>query len=208
MRHTFSPDLKPVRLAELRPTQMTLGMREVESRRRHLEHADESKRKGFLGGHMILTVRGPKGVYFIIDNHHLVRALQQLGVEEVYVTAELDLSQLKKRDFFHFMDARNWLHPFDAKGERRPYAEIPERIDQLADDPYRALAGFLREAGGYAKDTTPYAEFMWADFLRHHIKPERLANDDGFAEAVTKATKLARSKTANYLPGWCGVDGD
>jgi len=30
----------------------------------------------------------------------------------------------------------------------------------LVDDPYRSLAGALRQTGGYGKDVTPYAEFL------------------------------------------------
>jgi len=39
----------------------------------------------------------------------------------------------------------------------------------LADDPYRSVAGELRRQGGFAKDTTPFSEFLWADFLRRRI---------------------------------------
>jgi hypothetical protein len=33
-----------------------------------------------------------------------------------------------------------------------------------ANDPFRGLAGELRNKGGYAKDLTPFEEFLWADF--------------------------------------------
>ena len=39
-------------------------------------------------------------------------------------------------------------------------------MKDLVDDPFRSLAGELRRVGGYAKDTTPFSEFLWADFLR------------------------------------------
>jgi len=50
------------------------------------------------------------------------------------------------------------LHPFDHTGKRRPYTDIPARVTDLADDPYRSLAGMLRAAGGFAKDTSPFAD--------------------------------------------------
>src|SRR5436305_4773273 len=31
-----------------------------------------------------------------------------------------------------------------------------------SDDPYRSLAGEVRRAGGYAKEATPFSEFLWA----------------------------------------------
>jgi hypothetical protein len=79
---------------------------------------------------------------------------------------------------------------------------VPKRITALADDPYRSLAGELRRSGGYAKDTTPFSEFLWADFLRHRIKRRIL--DDNFSDALVRALKLAKSGEAGYLPGWCG----
>ena len=68
------------------------------------------------------------------------------------------------------MDNRTWMHPFDAKGERRHYKDIPKSVTDLVDDPFRSLAGELRRAGGFAKDTTPFSEFLWADFLRRRMK--------------------------------------
>jgi hypothetical protein len=62
--------------------------------------------------------------------------------------------------FKTFMDNRNWFRPFDAKGRRRAISQIPKHVDQLIDDPYRSLAGELRRAGGYAKNDTPFAEFL------------------------------------------------
>jgi len=72
----------------------------------------------------------------------------------------------------------------------------------LIDDPFRSLAGELRRSGGYAKDTTPFCEFLWADFLRRRLKRKLL--DDDFSAALVKALKLAKSGEADYLPGWCG----
>jgi hypothetical protein len=64
------------------------------------------------------------------------------------------------------------------------------------------LAGELRQSGGYAKDTTPFSEFLWADFLRRRLKRKLLEND--FPAALVRALKLAKSSEADYLPGWCG----
>ena len=118
------------------------------------------------------------------------------------VSVLADLSKLEKTEFWSFMDSRNWLHPFDAKGERRLYADLPKSIGKLVDDPYRSLAGDLREAGGYSKDTTPYSEFLWADFLRRRL--DRKEVEKNFEGAVGKALELAHRAEANHLPGWCG----
>jgi hypothetical protein len=67
------------------------------------------------------------------------------------------------------------------------------------------LAGELRRSGGFAKDTTPFSEFLWADFLRRRIKRKLL--DDDFSAALVRALNLAKSGEADYLPGWCGPIG-
>jgi hypothetical protein len=60
--------------------------------------------------------------------------------------------------------------------------------------------------GGFAKDTTPFSEFLWADFLRRKLS--RKAVDADFDKALEKAMSAAKSKDAIYLPGWCGPASD
>jgi hypothetical protein len=100
------------------------------------------------------------------------------------------------------LDNRGWMHPFDAQGRRQDYGKIPKSLDGLVDDPYRSLAGELRRVGGFAKDTTPFSEFLWADFLRRRIARKAIKED--FAQALECALALAKSRDADYLPGWCG----
>ena len=91
-------------------------------------------------------------------------------------------------------------------GERQHFSRIPERVSKLKDDPYRSVAGQLRRAGGFAKDTTPFSEFLWADFLRKQVRPKEIR--DRFNAAVERALALAGSEDAAYLPGWCGPHPD
>jgi hypothetical protein len=63
----------------------------------------------------------------------------------------------------------------------------------------------LRLASGIAKDTTPFSKFVWADFLRRRIKPKDVRAN--FSSALATALELARTKDADYLPGWCGPAG-
>jgi hypothetical protein len=60
----------------------------------------------------------------------------------------------------------------------------------------------LRRLGGFAKDVTPFSEFLWADFLRRRMKRGLVEKD--FSAALDQALALAKSKDAHYLPGWCG----
>ncbi|MHB8528878.1 MAG: ParB-like protein [Caulobacteraceae bacterium] len=197
------PLLKPVAIADLRPTQITVGFREVgEKRRQWRKHVEEGG--AFLGRHMIPTVLGPKSRHYLIDNHHLAVALHQEGVQDVLVRVEADLSALSKASFWRYLDNKSWCHPYDEAGERVNFADIPATIAKLRDDPYRSLAGDLRHAGGYAKDLTPFAEFLWADFLRGRVKRKAIEKD--YSAALRRSVTLAKSRAAAYLPGWCGPD--
>ena len=196
------PILTTVDIAELRPTQITVGMHEVLAKRKRWRETGAKKGEKFLGKHMIPVILGPKERNYVIDHHHLARALHDEGQTEVAVTVIADLSKLDRDAFWTVMDNRSWMHPFDAKGERRHYNDIPKAVTDLVDDPFRSLAGELRRTGGFAKDTTPFSEFLWADFLRRRMKRKLVERD--FERAVKKALALARSKDASYLPGWCG----
>jgi hypothetical protein len=107
-----------------------------------------------------------------------------------------------KDSFWVLLDNKGWCHPYDDDGVRRDFDDIPTKVAEMTDDPFRSLAGELRRAGGFAKDTTPFSEFIWADFLRRKIK--RKAVEDDFATALSKALQLSKTAAANYLPGWCG----
>lgn len=199
------PQLHPFELAALRPTQMTVGMAEVERKQRAWRERARDVDGDWLGQHMIPAVLGPKARVWIIDHHHLALALHREGQRHVLVSIVARLDCLKPAQFLTFMDNRNWLHPFDETGDRRDYDALPKKLDRLADDPYRALAGEVRRGGGYAKSTTPFAEFLWADFLRHRVKLKHGAVDP---RALERALALARSSDCAHLPGWCGPAGD
>jgi hypothetical protein len=196
------PRLNPVPIDELRPTQITVGMREVTAKRKHWRQEGKKNGADFLGKHMIPVILGPKQRHYVIDHHHLARALHEEGVKDVLVTVVANLSKLETDSFWFVMDCHNWMHSFDDNGVRRAYKDIPKSITDLVDDPFRSLAGELRRAGGYAKDTTPFSEFLWADFLRRRMKRKSVEAD--FDHALEKALELARSLEAVYLPGWCG----
>jgi hypothetical protein len=196
------PRLNPVTITSLRPTQITVGMREVKDKRKRWREKGTTKGAEFLGKHMIPVVLGPKERHYIIDHHHLARALHDEGVKDILVAIVANLSKLEPDAFWFVLDSRNWMHPFDDQGRRRDYKDIPKSVSDLIDDPFRSLAGELRRAGGFAKDTTPFSEFLWADFLRRRIK--RKSVESNFDQALENALQLAKSKEANFLPGWCG----
>ncbi|QXX73483.1 ParB-like protein [Methylovirgula sp. HY1] len=196
------PRLQPVPLSELRPTQITVGMREVREKCKRWQATDPDKGADFLGKHMIPVILGPKDRHYVIDHHHLSRALLDAGVAHILVSVVANLRKLDKDAFWIFLDNRGWTHPFDDSGRRRTYADVPKSLADLVDDPFRSLAGELRRAGGFSKDTTPFAEFLWADFLRRRIKRQDVEAD--FEQTLELALQFAKSADADFLPGWCG----
>jgi hypothetical protein len=207
MANTREPYVKPVPILSLRPTQMTVGMREVkEKRKRWREHTSAKKQAELLGKHMIPVVVGPDQGNYVVDHHHLARALHDEGVKDILVTVIGDLTMVDSKAFWGVMDNKRWVYPYDAKGIRRPFKDIPKSVAALKDDPFRSLAGELRRAGGFSKDTTPFSEFLWADFLRR--KMSRKSVEENFSKSMEKALAFAKSRDAVYLPGWCGPASD
>lgn len=208
MANTRDPILNPIPILSLHPTQMTVGMREVkEKRKRWREHASGKKKAAeLLGKHTIPVVLGPGERHYVIDHHHLALALHQEGIKNILVTVVADLTMVDPDAFWGVLDNHRWVYPYDAKGERRHFRDLPKTVTDLKDDPFRSLAGELRRVGGYAKDTIPFSEFQWADFLRRKLS--RKSVEDNFARAIEKSLALAKSRDAIYLPGWCGAASD
>src|SRR5271167_3317200 len=98
------PLLDPTPIAELRPTQITVGFHEVEEKRKRWAEMTKDKRNAFLGRHMVPVLLGPKARRYVIDHHHLVRALHEEGCTEVLTTVVKDLSSLDKDAFWIFAD--------------------------------------------------------------------------------------------------------
>jgi hypothetical protein len=197
------PNLIVGKLATLHPTQMTVGRREVEIKRREWSALKSKQRKELLKQHWFPVVIGPGQRYYIVDHHHFGLALQEEGIKTVWLMELKDLSWLKPGQFWSAMDHWQWIHPYDAAGKRRDFAALPSRLQDLRDDPYRSLAGEVRRAGGFAKDISPYSEFLWADYFRGKVTRTLLSKD--FERATEAATKLAHKQDARYLPGWAGI---
>jgi len=198
-----------VSLSALHPTQMTVGAAEVASKRTQWASLKRTERERTLSAHWFPAVRGPRERYYIVDHHHLGLALNEESVESVWVMLLDDLSETVGEQFWRLMEFHRWAHPYDERGRRREYDAIPDSVAKLRDDPYRSLAGFVRKAGGYAKDAAPFTEFLWADFFRPRFARKKLvAGKTGMLpdDALREALAMARSPAARYLPGWSGAN--
>ena len=195
--------LHQVPLHRLRPTQITVGMIEVHDKREHLLALKKTEQQEFLMAHPIPAVWGPDGRLYITDHHHLGLAAEEAGIDTGFFLVEEDFSKLAIADFWPRMQASNWVHAIDQNGARCSFQDLPHQLGKLLDDPYRSLAAYVRDAGGYEKTAAAYAEFQWADFFRPRIgicntRPELQQSVDG-------AVKLATSSEAAHLPGYKGA---
>lgn len=190
-----------IEISKLRPTQFAVGMREVDQKIQKLMGLSGHKVEQFLLDHPVPVVLGPEKAIFIIDHHHLVRASWEHGLLAVKTEVKSDLSHLKSDGFWASMKKQNWVYLRDqfGGGPHEPLF-LPHDIRSLADDPFRSLAWELREAGGYQKVETPFAEFKWAEYLRQHFSEHPALM--GFHNALKKAIDLAKKSEASHLPGF------
>lgn len=192
--------LQQATIKSLCPTQLTVGMIEVGEKKKRLAALAPKAQQEFLEAHPMPAVIGPGGKLYITDHHHLGRAAWDAGVDSAYCEIEADLSSRDEKQFWLEMDKNSWVHPLDQNGVRHHYVSIPSHLNQLIDDVYRSLAGFVRDAGGFDKTRTAFAEFIWADFFRRNVAIEDLTAD--FQQAVRDALRLARSPIAKGIPGF------
>lgn len=192
--------IKIVPVADLVPTQMTVGMREVNFKRERWRKRSSREAANYLDEIRIPVVLGPNARHYLIDRHHITRALHHEGICELTVSLVANLSALSFDEFWTILERQHWAHPFDDEGRRRCYNEMPETIENLQDDPFRSLAGAVKRAGGFAKDEAPFSEFRWADFLRCRISRGLVERD--FGRALAMAMHLARGPEATALSGW------
>ena len=196
--------LKEVELKNLRPTQMTVGFKEVEKKRKSWAAMNTEDRRQAMNRQLFPVIKGPKKAFYILDHHHTAAALVKEKSECVLIGVVKDLSALKGESFWIFLDHYSWVHPYDETGTRREFAEIPDTFEGLKDDPSRSLAGEVRDAGSFAKSDAPFLEFLWANHLRASIPLKLLRRNPD--KALTKALLLARSSKSQFLPGWAGRD--
>jgi hypothetical protein len=194
--------VQSVAVKSLRPTQIAVGKKLVKAKRKGLRARERKPQElvDFILENPIRAVLGPGDLLYVVDHHHLAHALLDEGFDTAPVVVIGDLTTLAMDEFWSVMEGKGWLHPFDGKGKKQPVSAIPAKIKKMEDDPYRSLAGFVRLEGGFQKTTTPYAEFVWADFYRKQIPEKMLSN--AFDKAVRLAMKLASTPDAAGLPGY------
>ncbi len=75
------------------PTQITIGQIEVEEKRKADGTSSVARRRNILVEHMMPVVIGPKGCPYVIDHHHLARALHDEGQKKVLIQPVANLTK-------------------------------------------------------------------------------------------------------------------
>jgi hypothetical protein len=201
-----SPDAKSTKVLDLKPMQIPVGMFEVDDKAKMLKDMKDKKADEWLRKKSAPVVTDYKGRKRPVDHHHEARAAWQAGRSEVYTHHYFDdklhelIKGLTKEQFYAVTRAMGLYYDQDEKGVARDPSALPADTRGHTDDPYRSLAGAVRDAGGYDKTSQPFAEFLWANFFRSRVKvgPKRA----DFAQSVAEAVKLAHDPAAKGLPGY------
>ena len=189
-----------VSIEDLRPTQECIGLLEVEAKAAKIKDLSHSARAQFMEDNPVPVVLGYHNHFFIIDHHHLARAMLLAGHHHILIKVIEDLSHQDGNKFWKNLHQQGYIYLKNSKGEDISPEDLPKKVSALKDDPYRSLAGFVRKAGGYTKNPTPFSEFKWAEFFRHKIV---FANTKkGLEKALPEAIQLAESPAAKKLPGF------
>jgi hypothetical protein len=182
----------------LHPTQLSIGHDQVVEKAHKLKKMDRKDREQYLKDRPVPVIIGPGKKLYLIDHHHLCSALYKVGEDEIYIEIKEDWSHMNVREFWSAMDQHNYLWHYDEHGQAVNPTELPfllpSTILDLKDDPFRSLAGFIRNESAYTKVWVPFTEFKWANFLRTKVGP----ND------IKGAIKIAKSSASKDMPGYIG----
>jgi len=184
-----------VKLALLHPTQFCVGEREVRARAGKLLGKKDRKVDQYLDNHIMPIVIGPKGVPYIVDHHHLAKALQESKVRDSMPAQVLaNYSALDPDTFWKKMQEQKWVYPYRRGEGPLSVASLPATLGQMIDDPYRSLVWAARHVGEEEdRDETPFADFKWADYFRSRIK--LTGTDENFQQAAVEAAAMMKQKS-------------
>lgn len=187
-------------VASLRPTQASVGYLEVKRKQGKLGSMKKKKLEKYLLKHPEPVIVGPGNKFFITDHHHLARALLDEGISSTYCQITDNLSKLAEASFWAELKKKKMVYLFDENEKPISPERLPKTIADLKDDPFRSIAGQVRERGGFEKSKTPFSEFAWAGYFRSRMK--KPANEKEMNEAIQKAMELAKKPEAKGLSGF------
>ena len=190
---------KTLPVTSLLPTQGAVGKHQVNIRAKKLRKMKDHELVAYLEARPVPVVLDRKGNYYSIDRHHLCAACIINKIDQVFIVMIADFSDTKtEAEFWTRMQDAHYVLLQDAQGVPIRPDQLPSSMNTLDDDPFRSLAGMVRDAGAIHKVDTPFNEFVWAAFFRQHIDMV----EDMIHSKFETCMKMARSDLAKNLPGY------
>jgi len=185
---------------------MCIGLAEIRSRQRDFAQDSAEQRRRYLQSKPVPLVRDSRGMLWMVDRHHRLRALLEVEPKVRtfgYVIAEL--ASDTRLEALRHLQSRGWLYLHDGRGQGPwPPEQLPTSLLDLQDDPYRSLVWKLKKDGVLRpQPLIPYHEFRWGSWLRSRPLPP--FHSGCLEPALPAARHLARSHAASHLAGWKGA---
>lgn len=190
----------------LKPTQFSVGMKEIECRAAELRKLGSKERRRLVRKTRVPIVVSPWKELYATDRHHYLYACWLAGIRKVriHIVKDCSKSRASYRAFWRQMRRDRLAYSDDQFGDGpRSPLYLPVDVRGLADDPYRSLAWLVRQEGGYENCDQLFAEYKWANFFRRRRLLEP-SGRRGFGPALKRGIHFARSPAARNLPGYIG----
>ena len=190
-------------LADLRPTQFGVGLLQVMHEKKQLAKESSSKLQKTVLRKRIAVVIGPDGQFWLVDRHHLSRALWELDERKAPVSV---VGRVERADrFWPTMVESHWAWLYDERGRPRAPDELPRHIKDLPDDEYRSLAGFAEDAHLFTKSGQVFfIEFAWARYFGEQLGWAKVS-EKTLEKRLDEARRVACLPQAVSLPGYPGA---
>jgi hypothetical protein len=202
-----------VKLSSLVPTQSSVGIHQVQMKAKKIQNMKDHVVKQYLHDRPVPVVTDRNGKFYLIDRHHLCSACILIDIKKVKIILVADFSDTKNdEEFWDRMYENKYVLLQDSHGILITYDMLPKTLKELSNDPYRSLAGLVRDAGIIKKVNIPFSEFTWAAFFRKHFEEEvvnemisdKTEQHSSQLSSFKTAIRLAQSDYAKDIPGYIG----
>lgn len=200
-------DICQLSVMSLKPTQFAVGFMEVKRKSNSINELSAKDQVSYLKKNPEPIVIGPRGEFYIIDHHHLARALYDSNVKDTFGIVLENWNNTNEEKFWEHMKAKNWVYLVDETGTKRTVQDLKniKSVKDLRDDPYRSLAGQTRckteskcVEGQWLKQAVPFIEFLWAEHFRNTpsvssaLKTYGQSNFDKVTQAASEEVRRLR----------------
>lgn len=218
----------PEALGRIRVTQGFYGGPRVRYLRKKFSQMDSTEVNDYLAERPVPCIEGPGATLYIFDRHHTLYSLAimeggfsshellipfnlysfetyltQMGKKPTSMLDPIDLKEMTESEFISLLNKSHLAYLKDLEGNKLDSNDFRKSLLELEESFYRGLAWIIRKAGGFQKTKIPFAEFLWADFLRENLRQKNLAEEYSsklIELAVELALNIEFTKKAS-LPG-------